>query len=34
MLALFTEHLDIVTQNFETNFSSVQLPRYYSYHPW
>ena len=34
MSPLFTEHLDIVTQNFETKFPSVKLPRYYLYHPW
>ena len=31
---LFIEHLDIVTQNFETQFSSVKLPCYYPYHLW
>ena len=25
---------DIVIQNFETKFSNIKLPRYYSYHPW
>ena len=34
MSPLFIEHLDIVTQNFETKISSVKLPRYYPYHPW
>ena len=34
MSPLSIEHLDIVTQNFETKFSSVKLPRYYPYHPW
>ena len=34
MSPLFIEHLDIVTQNFETKFFGVKLPRYYPYHPW
>ena len=34
MSPLFIEHIDIITQNFETEFSSVKLPRYYPYHPW
>ena len=33
MSPLFIEHLDIITLNFETKFSSVKLPRYYPYHP-
>ena len=33
MSPLFIEHLDIFTQNFETKFSIVKLPRYYLYHP-
>jgi hypothetical protein len=33
MSPLSIEHLDIVTQNFDTKFSSVKLPRYYPYHP-
>ena len=33
MSPLFIEHLDIITQNFETKFYSVKLPRYYPYHP-
>ena len=33
MSPLFTEHLDIITQKFETELSSVKLPRYYPYHP-
>ena len=33
MSLLFTEHLDIATQNFETKFSSVKLPRYNPCHP-
>ena len=33
MSPLFIEHLDIVTQDFKTNFSSVKLGRYYPCHP-
>ena len=33
MSPLIIEHLDIVTQKFETHFHSVKLPCYYPYHP-
>ena len=33
MSPLFVEHLNMVTQNFETKISSVNFLRYYPYHP-